>query len=362
MRDRSSTGTKTGGRLRRGPGVRWRQWILRGVLGFACATVFPAGADPSPSEAFEAYRKGNFKGSESQYSELAKNHPDDPRFRFNAGAAAYRNSDLTNATTWFESVLGSQDLKLQQQAYYNLGNARFKLGESQTDAESRRRLWSEALTNFVSAMKLNGADTNASANYAFVRQQLEQLERQMPPPQQRQNQQQPQQNQDKNQDRQQQQQGQPKDNQGQPESSKDQKSSPGSDNPPKGKEDPKDGKKNSPGSEDNSGDGHDSDSGEASKDSGDKYKSGARQQQGEGEQAKGGSKKGESNSGQNQAGRNAEAMGADESTGTKDGEMTAAQAVKMLENQKGDEKALMLRAYGNGKEAAERASRVRKPW
>ncbi|MEN9733900.1 MAG: hypothetical protein RLZ45_1895, partial [Verrucomicrobiota bacterium] len=45
-----------------------------------------------------------------------------------------------------------------------------------------------------------------------------------------------------------------------------------------------------------------------------------------------------------------------------EGAMSASQAVQMLESQKGEEKALLLRAYGSGKEAAERAARIRKPW
>ena len=35
---------------------------------------------------------------------LAQENPEDARLRFNAGAAAYRQNDLTNAAKWFESA------------------------------------------------------------------------------------------------------------------------------------------------------------------------------------------------------------------------------------------------------------------
>jgi hypothetical protein len=98
---------------------------------------------PTPEEALQAYRKGRFVESEGQYAELAKERPNDPRLRFNAGTAAYRQNDLTNAARWFESVVAAPDLRLQQQAYYNLGNTRYRLGEGVENPQDRQRLISQ---------------------------------------------------------------------------------------------------------------------------------------------------------------------------------------------------------------------------
>ena len=295
----------------------------------------------SPSTAWDAYRRGNYRNSQAQYSELAKKSPDDPRLRFNAGAAAFRQNDLTNAANWFESALSAPDLRLQQQAYYNLGNTRYRLGESLQDPQARKQLWSEALTNFVSAMKLDQSDTNAASNYAYVRQQLQQLEQQQPPPQQ---QQQQKQNHQKNQDQ--------KDQDNEPQDSQDQQQK------DQQKQDPSEKQQDNSGSQDQK---------QSGKPDQEKENSGADPQsadeksksESEKESEAKSSKPGES--GEGKEGQEGEAQGAEAGEGEA-GQMSAAQAVQMLESRKGDEKALLLRSTGNGKEAAERAARIRKPW
>lgn len=154
------------------------------MLVASCCSLVIAPRAATPDTALDAYRKRNFRSSQNQYSELARQRPEDSRLRFNAGAAAYRNNDLTNAAAWFESVLGAPDLELQQRAYYNLGNTRFREGERAQDAQQRMRAWQESLQHFGSALKLNQADTNAAGNLSYVRQKLEELKEQMPPPQQ----------------------------------------------------------------------------------------------------------------------------------------------------------------------------------
>ncbi len=328
--------------------------LIAFVLLAALAPDPASGQTPSPQSALDAYRRGDFQRSEAQYSELARKSPEDPRLRFNAGAAAYRRNDLTNAAGWFEGVTAAPDLKLQQQAYYNLGNTRYRLGESATDPEARKSHWSHALTNYMSAIKLDGADTNASINYSFVRQQLEQLERQQPPPQSSQSSQSKdnKDNKDKKQQRQEQQdsessqdqkdqgkQEQQQDNSGSQQQQQ-QQGSQGSQQPDNGSD------QNGEAREKEGANPEDSkEQAEAQKPDKDPSKQGAQPQ---------GPKPGEGPEGQ--AGQAVEAGEGEEGT------MSASQAVQMLESQKGEEKALLLRAYGSGKEAAERASRIRKPW
>lgn len=323
--------------------------LIAFVLLAALAQHPASGQTPSPQSALDAYRRGDFQRSEAQYSELARKSPEDPRLRFNAGAAAYRRNDLTNAAGWFEGVTAAPDLKLQQQAYYNLGNTRYRLGESATDPEVRKSHWSHALTNYMSAIKLDGADTNASINYSFVRQQLEQLERQQPPPQSSQSKD----NKDKKQQKQEQQdseasqdqrdqgkQEQQQDNSGSQQQQQQQQGSQSSQQPDNGSN------QNSEAQEKEGADPEDSKGqAEAQKPDTDPSKQGAQPQ---------GPKPGEGPEGQ--AGQAVEAREGEE------GAMSASQAVQMLESQKGEEKALLLRAYGSGKEAAERAARIRKPW
>lgn len=313
-----------------------------------------AGEAPSAQSALEAYRRGDFHRSEAQYSELAKKNPEDPRFRFNAGAAAYRRNELTNAATWFEGVTAAPDLKLQQQAYYNLGNTRYRLGESASDPEARKSHWCHALTNYMSAIKLDSADTNASINYSFVRQQLEQLERQQPPPQSSQSKDKKDQ---KDKKQQQQQQQDSKDS----ESSQDQKDQ-GNKDPQPDNSGSQQQQQNPQESQPSQQPDNESTQGGETKDQdgvkpeGSENQAGQRPDQNASKQGAQPQERKPGDDGEGKAGQTVEASEGEEGT------MSASQAVQMLESQKGEEKALLLRAYGSGKEAAERAARIRKPW
>lgn len=139
-------------------------------------------ASAASDEALERYRKGEFAASRQEYERLAQEHPDDFRLRFNAGAAAYRMDDFDAAAGLFEQVLRSPDLNLQQQGWYNLGNARYRAGEAQQDPDKKREQWQQALSSYTAALKLNPGDPAAQANYQAVKRAIETMPQ--PPPQQ----------------------------------------------------------------------------------------------------------------------------------------------------------------------------------
>lgn len=292
------------------------------------------------------YRQGLFEQSEEQYSSLARERPDDARLRFNAGAAAYRRNDLTNAARWFESVVSAPDLALQQQAYYNLGNTRYRLGEGTTDPQGRQRLWQEALTNFTAACKLDAADAQAAGNLAYIRRKLQELQEQNPPPPQQQ---------------QQQQQSEPQDPDSKKDSSQSQNSDPGQspqkDNPSDSSQDSS-GQQQAPESQDGESKSREN-PGESKGNEAGQDGAGKPQQEPQAGEAGDESKEGQgSREGSSENGVGGEAATEGEQA---PGEMTRAQAIQVLEGQKGDEKALLLRSPGGNKQS-ERAARVRKPW
>lgn len=173
------------------------------VLGVAGS---PAAA--SPSSALRDYQAGRYDQSLKEYQDLIRKRPDDPRLRFNAGVAAYRDRQFDEAARHFGEALTSPDLELQGKAYYNRGNARYWLGEKLDDPAKKTELWQEALRDFESSLKLHPGDADAKHNQEYVKRRLEELQQQ-PPPQQQQQQQQPKQDQsDPKQDQNQQQQAQ----------------------------------------------------------------------------------------------------------------------------------------------------------
>ncbi len=120
--------------------------------------------------------------------------------RYNTGVTAYRSNDFAEASQLFENATSSTDRALQQRALYNLGNADFRLGESQP--KQAQQLWQRALKNYESALAIDPNDTDAKFNHEFVKKKLEELKKQQ------QQQQQQKQNQKNQQDKNQQQQNQ----------------------------------------------------------------------------------------------------------------------------------------------------------
>ncbi len=162
------------------------------LLLLACPKI----ASASPSSALREYNSGKYEDSFKDYGKLLEGKKDDPRLKFNAGAAAYQSRQMDDAEKLFTDALGSPDLELQQRAYYNRGNTKYRLGQALPDPKKKQETWENAAKDFESALKLNGKDTDAKYNLDFVNQQLEELKKQ----QQQQNQQDQQDKQDKKQD------------------------------------------------------------------------------------------------------------------------------------------------------------------
>ena len=67
---------------------------------------------------------------------------------------------------------------MQQQAYYNLGNTQYRLGELKFEPDSdglnaMEEIWKEAITSYTRAAQLNTNDVDAASNLAFVKRQLD---------------------------------------------------------------------------------------------------------------------------------------------------------------------------------------------
>jgi Ca-activated chloride channel family protein len=140
-----------------------------------CAWPHSVGA--APSDALRAYRSGNFTNALVEYQSLAQVRTNDLRFIFNAGTAAYRATNYDEALNDFKTVAASPDLKLQQMAFYNLGNTEYRQGElkfepSSGSLDNVEAAWKEAVQSYTNACQLNTNDLDAAFNLNFVKQQL----------------------------------------------------------------------------------------------------------------------------------------------------------------------------------------------
>jgi Ca-activated chloride channel family protein len=170
------------------------------MLGLILAFVaLPGITHASPVSAEKAYQQGDFAKAVKDYAVSAEKHPDNPQLQFNTGAAAYKAGEFGPAEKSFQNALKTEQLPVQQSAYYNLGNAQYRIGQKteQADVQQTLKNWESAVRSYEAALQIKPDDADAKYNRDLVKRKLEELK---PPPQQNQKNQKndQQQNQDKN--------------------------------------------------------------------------------------------------------------------------------------------------------------------
>ena len=124
----------------------------------------------SPSSAMRDYKAGKFVAAQKEYERLAaEDKKGDLRFIFNAGDAAYRATNYDDALKDYVAASASQDVKLQQKAYFNIGNVLFNQGEAELnpeklDLDAVQEKWEQAVKSFQNAVTLDGKDPDAAHN------------------------------------------------------------------------------------------------------------------------------------------------------------------------------------------------------
>ena len=132
----------------------------------------------SPGRALREYRRGNYSRALTEYEKLSERKPDDARLHYNTGAAAYQEKEYEQALKQFSAGLATPDVKLQEQAYYNLGNTRYRLGEDAADPKQQMAQWQQAVSSYESALKLDPKDEDSRHNLELVKKRLEELKQQ----------------------------------------------------------------------------------------------------------------------------------------------------------------------------------------
>jgi len=166
--------------------------------------VAPAIAHASPGSAEQAYQKGDYARAVKDYSASAQRQPAQAKLQFNLGAAAYKAGDYSAAEKSFEHSLKTEELPVQQSAYYNLGNTQYRAGQrtEQSSPQQTIKSWEAAVQSYDAALQLKSDDADAKYNRDLVKRKLEELKKQQEQQQQQQNQQNQQPNQDQQQNQQ----------------------------------------------------------------------------------------------------------------------------------------------------------------
>src|SRR5262249_16784846 len=109
-----------------------------------------ASTQGSPQSAEQAYQKGDFAKSQQDYATVAAKEPAKAELQFNTGSAAYKPAASTPAASVFEKSLKTEQVPLQQEAYYNLGNTKYRLGQK-TEKENPQdtiKTWEQAVKSY----------------------------------------------------------------------------------------------------------------------------------------------------------------------------------------------------------------------
>ena len=178
------------------------------VLLLGSLAVAGAANAASVREAQRLYADGKYAQALAEYQAAVGDQPT-PQLDFNMGAAAYKAGQYGDAAGAFARALGSEDPKLQEQGFYNLGNAQFRLGEQTKESKPQQTMqaWQQALDAYESALKVDPKDEDARYNRDFVKHALEELQKQQQQKQDQKDEQEKQKQDDKKDDQQQQQDG-----------------------------------------------------------------------------------------------------------------------------------------------------------
>jgi Ca-activated chloride channel family protein len=137
--------------------------------------LMPTVVKASPSSAMRDYNSGNFTNALNEFSQLAQVRTNDLRLVFNAGDAAYRATNFDLAQELFQQATLSPDLKLQQQAFYNLGNVQFQKAKQAEDLDGLEQGFEAAAKIYERAVTLNTNDADAAFNLKFSKSAAEQV-------------------------------------------------------------------------------------------------------------------------------------------------------------------------------------------
>ena len=137
------------------------------------------GAHASPGRAEAAYKAGNYDRAAERYRSESEKTPEDPQLQFNLGTAAYKCKQYPEALKSFGRSLNVQDINLQNQSYYNMGNTLYRQGEGTEKQNPQETIknWQASIQAYDNALKLKPEDQDAVFNRDFVKKRLEALKK-----------------------------------------------------------------------------------------------------------------------------------------------------------------------------------------
>jgi Ca-activated chloride channel family protein len=150
------------------------------VAGLTLLVALSTGTDAHSSRGEEAFLQGDYLQASQYYSNRLQSAPDDPELHYNFGTAAHKNNMFDDAIESFTRALKSDNVALQEKAYYNRGNSHYAKGAEtlQADPEATIGQWQQALDSLQAAIELDPENDDAIHNHDIIRKRLEELKKQ----------------------------------------------------------------------------------------------------------------------------------------------------------------------------------------
>jgi len=160
------------------------------VLLCAVANIGWLGAERDRArEGNRLYDAGRYDEAGTAYGEGLVDYPESTRLRFNLGAAQYRQGNFADADATLGKLLpgvtGKEPVApppskmpdLAAEAAYNVGNARYRLGQGmeEQDPQQAIALYEQALLAYKWAMAFDPKDDGPKFNHEFVARHLKDL-------------------------------------------------------------------------------------------------------------------------------------------------------------------------------------------
>ncbi|MFQ5649340.1 MAG: tetratricopeptide repeat protein [bacterium] len=125
------------------------------------SSLFGQSASKKVAEANKLFEEQKYDEANNKYRDALIENPDSPIIHFNIGDVQYKKRNYEEALNSYTKALASDDILLQSQAHYNLGNTLYRLGKLP-----------ESILEYKRALDLNPSDEDAKYNLEYVRAKL----------------------------------------------------------------------------------------------------------------------------------------------------------------------------------------------
>ena len=147
------------------------RWALIATLFLAALALAGCGSSVGKlnNQGNEAFAEQDYQGALAAYQQAEEDAPQVAEPHYNAANTHYRTEDYEQAQQEIEQALVGEPQQegLDQNSYYNLGNALFQSGQ-----------FKAAIEAYKEALRLNPADLQAKQNLELALRQLQQQEQQ----------------------------------------------------------------------------------------------------------------------------------------------------------------------------------------